>query len=220
MVNKSYTLLRKLEVLRYVANSSEAEASHHFGIPRTTIQGWKGLDKQPRDRRNKKRKNKDGAGPPITYGEDLDLSLYQWLLEMRDLNLPVHNSQIKRKAIKMIKPSHPSFKASMGWLTQFKTRHSLMNRQQTSVQQKLPVQLEAKLKEFFEDLKALQNQRNFDKSLILNMDETPMWFDMPSSTTVDAQGKKEILVQGTGAHKRRFTVTLACTASGMMLTPF
>ena len=209
MVNKTYTLLRKLEVLWYVANSSEAEASRHFGIPCITIQGWKGLDKQPRDRKSKKRKNKGGAGRPITYGEDLDLSLYQWVLEMRDLNLPVHNSQIKRKAIKMIKPSHPSFKASTGWLTRFKTRHSLVNRRQTSVQQKLAVQLEAKLKGFFEDLKALRIQHNFDKSLIINMDETPMWFDMPSSTTVDVQGKREILVRGTGAHKRRFTVTLA-----------
>ena len=78
-------------MLRYVANSSEAEASRHFGIPCTTIQGWKGLDKQPRDRKSKKRKNKGGAGRPTTYGEDLDLSLYQWVLEMRDLNLPVHN---------------------------------------------------------------------------------------------------------------------------------
>ena len=38
-VNKTYTLSRKLEVLHYVANSSETEASRHFGIPRSTIQG-------------------------------------------------------------------------------------------------------------------------------------------------------------------------------------
>ena len=63
-------------------------------------------------------------------------------------------------------------------------------------------------------------QHEFDKSLIINMDETPMCFDMPSSTTIDVRGKKEILVRGTGAHKRRFTITLSCTASGAMLTPF
>lgn len=38
-VNKTYTLSRKLEVLHYVANSSKTEASHHFGIPCTSIQG-------------------------------------------------------------------------------------------------------------------------------------------------------------------------------------
>ena len=46
-----------------------------------------------------------------------------------------------------------------------------------------------------------------------------MCFDMLSSTTDDVQGK-ETLVRETGAHKRRFTVTLDCTASGTMLTPF
>ena len=94
----------------------------------------------------------------------------------------------------MIKPSRPSFKASTGWLTRFKTRHSLVNRRQTSVQQKLPAQLEDKLRRILEDLRALRIQHKFDKSLIFNMDETPVCFDMPSSTTVDVQGKKEILV--------------------------
>ena len=97
VVNKTYTLSRKLEVLHYVANFSETGASCHFGIPRTTIQGWKGLDKQPKEKSTlkKKRKNKSGVGRPITYGEDLNMSLYQWVLEMRDLHLPVHNAQIK-----------------------------------------------------------------------------------------------------------------------------
>ena len=95
-----------------------------------------------------------------------------------------------------------------------------MNRRQASVQQTLPAQLEDKLRRYSEDLRALRIQHKFDKSLIINMDETPMCFDMPSSTTVDVREKKEILVRGAGAHKRRFTVNLACTASGTMLTPF
>ena len=222
VVNKTYTLARKFEVLQYVSKFSESEASCHFGIPRTTIQGWKGLDKQPNKKKSlkKKGKNKCGAGRPITYGEDLDMALYQWILEMRDLNMPVQNSRIKQKAIEIIQPTNPSFKASAGWLTRFKTRHSLVLRRQTSVQQKLPAQLETKLSRFLEDLKAIRLQHKFDKSLIINMDETPMCFDMPSNTTIDVCGKKEILVRGTGAHKRRFTVTLACTASGEMLKPF
>ena len=88
------------------------------------------------------------------------------------------------------------------------------------MQQKLPAQLEDKLRRFLEDIRALRIQYKFNKSLILNMDKTPMCFDMPSSTAADVRGKKDILVRGTGAHKRRFTVTLACTASETMLTPF
>ena len=117
---------------------------------------------------------------------------YQWVLEMRNLHLPVHNAQIKQKAIKLIKPSHPSLKPSTGWLTQFQTRHSLVNRRHKSVQQKLPSQLEDKLRRCLEDLRALQIQHKFDKNLIIKMDETSMCFDMPSGTTVDVR-EKEVL---------------------------
>ena len=47
-----------------------------------------------------------------------------------------------------------------------------------------------------------------------------MYFDMPSNATISRRGQKEILIQGTGALKRRFTVTLACTGSDVMLKPF
>ena len=44
-------------------------------------------------------------------------------------------------------------------------------------------------------------------------------FDMASNTTVDKQGKKEVVIQSTGTHKRRFTVTLTHTSSVQMLQP-
>ena len=56
-VNKIYTLAQKLEVLQYVRTHFEAEAARHFEIPRTTIQGWKGLDRQPIDRKKSRRKS-------------------------------------------------------------------------------------------------------------------------------------------------------------------
>ena len=113
-VNKTYSLAKKMAVLlEYVAKYSESEAACHFEIPRTTLRGWKGLDKQPIERAGsstkKKGKNKTGAGRPISYGDDLDEELNQWILEMRDLNLPVSNKQIQRKAIEVIQPSHPTF---------------------------------------------------------------------------------------------------------------
>jgi hypothetical protein len=61
------------------------------------------------------------------------------------------------------------------------------------VQQKLPAQLEAKVRRFLDDVRAHRMQHEFDSSLIINMDEAPMCFDMPSSTTIDVRGKKEIL---------------------------
>ena len=208
-VNKTYSLSQTLEVLQHMHTSSEAEAARHFGISRTTIRGWKGLDKQPVDRtckksHAKKGKNKAGAGRPLSYNEDIDMELCQWILEMRDLHLPVQRKHVQRKAMALIQPTQPSFKASAGWLEKFLKRHSLTLRRNTSIQQKLPAQLEEKLSSFLCDVKALRAQHGFPNELIINMNETPVYFDMASNSTIEKRGKTEVVIRGTGAHKTAF----------------
>lgn len=60
---------------------------------------------------------------------------------------------------------------------------------------------------------------NYDLVYIGNMDETPVWFDMPSAKTVNSKGKKTVLVNTTGHEKSRFTVVLTCLADGTRLKP-
>ena len=52
-----------------------------------------------------------------------------------------------------------------------------------------------------------------------NMDETPVWFDMPSARTVNVKGEKTVLVNTTGHEKSQFTVVLACLTDGTKLKP-
>ena len=59
--NKTYSIARKLEVVKYVKNHSETEAAHHFGIPRTTLREWKDLDKRPVERTSSSKKGKNKA---------------------------------------------------------------------------------------------------------------------------------------------------------------
>lgn len=54
---------------------------------------------------------------------------------------------------------------------------------------------------------------------VINMDETPMYFDMASDTTYAPVGSKDVLVKTTGHEKLRFTVVLTVTASGSRLRP-
>lgn len=51
------------------------------------------------------------------------------------------------------------------------------------------------------------------------MNETPCYFDMPSSSTVDLKGTKTIICATSGYEKLRFTAVLACTASENKLRP-
>ena len=45
--------------------------------------------------------------------------------------------------------------------------------------------------------------------VILNMDETPMYFDLPSSHCIDFKGVKTITMKTTGNEKLRYTVVLS-----------
>ena len=49
------------------------------------------------------------------------------------------------------------------------------------------------------------------------MDETPVWSDMVSETTVDTTGKKTVTLKTTGHEKSRVSVGLAAKADGTKL---
>ena len=51
------------------------------------------------------------------------------------------------------------------------------------------------------------------------MDETPLYFDMVPSRSLEKKGAKDVRVKSTGAQKRHVTVVLACTGAGKMLPP-
>ena len=55
---------------------------------------------------------------------------------------------------------------------------------------------------------------NLDKEPIFNMDETPTYIDMVSSTTLDFVGSENVDADTTGANKCRFTVVLCSIYAG------
>ena len=63
-------------------------------------------------------------------------------------------------------------------------------------------------------VRRLQKQFSFHNSDIIAMDETPLWNDMVSNTTVEVTGSKEVAMKSTGHDKLRVTVCLAGKADG------
>ena len=90
-------------------------------------------------------------------------------------------------------------------------------RAKTSIQQKLPAQLEEKFEKFVPNIRVLREAHSFPDAMVINMDETPLYFDIPGSHTVHRKGCREVCIRSTGAEKRRLTIILACTAAGDML---
>jgi len=54
---------------------------------------------------------------------------------------------------------------------------------------------------------------------LLNMNETPVWFDMPSTYTVTRKGTRHVTLRATSNEKKRITVVLACKSNGEKLPP-
>ena len=115
--------------------------------------------------------------------------------------------------------SDPEFKASLGWYQNWKKRHAMSFRTKTTLAQRLPQDLEEKTIQFHRFMIAAQQRHGYLLSRIFNMDETPMRFELPLSTTLEFSGSRTIPVKSCGAKKRSFTVTLAVAADGSKLPP-
>lgn len=86
--------------------------------------------------------------------------------------------------------------------------------------QRLPSAHEDKIVDFHRFVIRIREEKNFLLSQIGNADQTPLNFDMPSSTTVEQKGVRSVHIRTTGAEKQRCTVMLAVTADGRKLPPF
>ena len=126
---------------------------------------------------------------------------------------------IKEKAKELMVPISPNFAASNPWLQGFMRCYKWSLRARTSLAQNLPAQLEQKLCGFFTEVEKAKTSGRYPLALIGNMDETPMYFDLVPSRTIEKTGAKDLLVRTTGADKRHLTVVLTVTADGKMPPP-
>ena len=67
----------------------------------------------------------------------------------------------------------PEFKASLGWYSNWKRRHSISMRAKTSLAQRLPADMEDKVVEFHRFVLRSRQRWGYDLSRILNMVKTP-----------------------------------------------
>ena len=163
-----------------------------------------------------------GGRKPLSL--KLEETLIQWIDSRRAIGLRVSCKLIMKKAeitYRSIKAGNnedfEEFKASRGWLTRFMKRNGLSLRRKTSVAQQDPERLVAKLVAYIVQVRRMQ--KNYNPSDIIAMDETPVWCDMISETTIDKTGKKSITLKTTGHEKARVSVCLAAKADGTKLKP-
>ena len=98
-------------------------------------------------------------------------------------------------------------------------RNNLSLRRKTSVAQKDPDLLISKIVSYILRVRRLRMKYSYQPSDIIAFDETPVWADMVSDTTVDVVGKKTVSMKTTGHEKCRVTAGLAAKSDGTKLKP-
>ena len=145
-MKRLYHPKQKRTVVSYAKAHSVTAATKHFSIPRTTINRW--MVDGYFNRKVSKKGVKKGGGRPITYSSEIEEKILTWVLENRDLQLPITIPLLRAKGLELLKEDHPNFKASSGWAQKFMKRHSLVLRAKTSMAQELPVTLEERIVAF------------------------------------------------------------------------
>ena len=112
-----------------------------------------------------------------------------------------------------------SWSSLQKWWYRFMKRHFLTFRRNTHNSQKLPENYLDKIHEFFSYNIKLRSKYWFELDAIANMDETPMYLNMPPSTTVQKIGSKRVNIKTQGQENWRVTAILIILASGEKLPP-
>lgn len=209
---KAYTVKEKVTIVQEAKTAGLRPIAAKYNLTPSTLAGWMKTDfskqRNPGGRLS-------GGGRKISYGQDVDSKIISWVLEQREQQIPVSGEMIMAYAKTSVQPQFPNFQASRGWLDKFMKRHHLSLRSRTSMAQKLPSDLEDKVTSFHQFVKDQRRENEYD--YIINMDETPAYFDVVPSKTVDITGKKTIKIRTTGSDKRHLTVILAVSSCGSLL---
>ena len=113
----------------------------------------------------------------------------------------------------------PEFKASLGWCSNWKCRHSISMQTKTTLAQRLPADMKDKIMTFHRFVVRARRRCEYPLSHVINVDETPMQFELPATRMLEFTENRTVLITTCGADKQSFTVALAVKANGEKLPP-
>ena len=162
----------------------------------------------------KKKKGCRGLSTPHAADEQ---QLLHWVIQHRPNGYEITRWAIRIQAQRSFKDKH--FKASAGWRNNFINRRGLSLRAPTKISQKLPPELDDKIVNFHRHVIKLRQSYNYDLSCITNMDEFPVYFDLPGSRKMHPTAEKTVLVETVDNERSHFTAVLGVCAGCTKLKP-
>ena len=178
--------------MEYAKENSVQDAVEFWDVSKSLVSKW---GKQSRisetaigDSSGRKRRGINGSKIKHIEIEDFAAKL---ITQQRSKGKSIPAKELQRKTSIYANLLDIDFKCSNGWVEKFIKRHDLSTRTKTSCQQKIPEDFIEKIKEFQKNfVETITRVGIIDKRRILNMDETPVCFDMPHKTTLEKKVQK------------------------------
>ena len=206
----------KLKVVEAAESTNNRAAARKFSIDEANVHYWRKQKHALQTTSGRKRLQGGGRKAKLP---DMEEQLASWILELRSTNCRVTRGAIQQKALELHQDDD-EFTASWGWLEKFMKCHDFSLRRRTTVGQKLPQDHVLKIVSYLMRVRKMCHIHKYALSSIGNMDETPLWLDMPGDTTVAQVGERSISIRTTRQEKGHFTVILTAMADGRKVKPF
>uniref|UniRef100_A0A8C5ADR7 HTH CENPB-type domain-containing protein n=1 Tax=Gadus morhua TaxID=8049 RepID=A0A8C5ADR7_GADMO len=205
---RSYDANFKITVVNKAASTNNCQAAKKFGVRECNVRRWR-AEKQCLKDANSQRKSYHG--PQSGRFIEVDRRVFEYVREKRSEGMPITRAVIQLKALEIARELNiTGFKASLGWCRRMMRRNGLSLRRRMSLAQHLPSDFGEKLLPFQRFVINLRKKHSYPLDQIGNADQTPIYFDMPTSVTVNRKGEKSV----------RITVMLTCLADGSKLPPY
>lgn len=154
---------------------------------------------------------------PKFYPSQLEEEVVEWVLRNRQEGLTISGDDLREKAAEMIKC--PKTKFSRNWLYSFLRRNNLSLRVCTHRDKyQSHINIKNKIDTFHHIIGILREKFKYSNAMVINMDETPFFFDY-NLTTVEEKGSQFVSKLQMGNEKRRLTCVLTAVGEGSFLRP-
>ena len=230
---KSYTLELKIKVVEFI-NQFKDQGKHvladarkkiitDLGIGKTVISDWEKNYVNFKDEINMKRKRVIGGGRKGKF-EDVEKDIIIWIIKNRKEGLAINIRSIIAY-IYSLDQSYQTIPTELlsQRIRRLLKRNHLAIKKASHIGQPLPVEADDLINNFISEVvnkKCYLGINDSQLNRIVNIDETPIFFENPDTKTVDIKGNKEVIINTDGNENRRISVVLTVCSDGSKLSPY
>jgi len=158
-----------------------------------------------------------GQGKKPMYSQ-IEHELFEWFLFERAKKIPISTKLLQAKSLEIAKELNiTAFNGSIGWIQKFEKRYNLVSRCVTHYSNKTIGYAKTEIKSFYDKLNNVI--KNYTHDEIWNFDEVPIYFEPTIKKTIDIKGAETVTVISGNAMKKRMTLIIAISASGILCPP-